>query len=94
MKTVDFPYRNVDIAKDQPEYKTLPALVVGDEKGTVISCWEMTDEELEQVKKTKRIYLSLWTFGQPLQPQRLATDISDFFELTNNEKPEPPADPE
>lgn len=85
MKAVDFPYKNVDIAKDQPEYNTLPALVLGDRNGTVISCWELTDEEIEELKKTKRIYLSLWTFGQPLQPQRMAVNIDEFIELKRGE---------
>lgn len=31
-----------------------------------VSCWEFTDEEIQEIIKTKRIYVSLWSgFTQP-----------------------------
>ena len=81
MKPVEFPGHNVVFAKDQPEYLPLPALRVPGPEGEVITCWELSDEELEEIKRTKRIYLSQWTFNNPLQPIRMTTELSDNIEL-------------
>lgn len=70
MKPVEFDGWNAEIAKDQKEYLTLPAHIAKD--GEVVSCWELSDEEIEEIKKTKRIYLGISTFNKPLQPQRLS----------------------
>lgn len=66
MKPVMFDYQNCIYAEDQPEYLPLPAHKKED--GTVISCWELSDNELEQLIKTKKIYIGVLTFNQPLQP--------------------------
>jgi len=66
-------------AKDQPEYLPLPALKTED--GLVVTCWELTDEEVEQVVKNKKFYFSQLTFNQPLQPMRPVTDLSDLIEI-------------
>lgn len=66
-------------AKDQPEYQPLPALKTDD--GLVVTCWELTDEEVEQVVKNKKFYFSQLTFNQPLQPMRPVTDLSDLIEI-------------
>lgn len=39
--------RYIEFAKDQPQYRTLPALVGND--GTVITQWEFTEEELHKI---------------------------------------------
>lgn len=66
MKPVEFTGCNVLFGADQPEYLPLPALRLPD--GDVITCWEITDEELSEIVKTKRIYFSQLTFYQALQP--------------------------
>jgi hypothetical protein len=78
MKPISFKGQNVVFAKDQPEYQPLPALRMPD--GEVITCWELSDEELEGVTKTKRIYLSQLTFNQALQPVKISVDLSDGIE--------------
>jgi len=77
MKPVTFPGVNVIIAKDQPEYLPLPAIVL--EGGEVITCWELSDEELLQLIDTKRIYLSQLTFSSPLQPILPSVNLEDYF---------------
>lgn len=79
MKPVNFIGCNVVYAKDQPEYQPLPALKTED--GLVITCFELTDEEVEQVVKNRRFYFSQLTFNQPLQPMRPVTDLSDLIEI-------------
>jgi len=60
-----------EIAKDQDEYRTLPAIVCDD--GTVISRWELSEEELLEVMETKSIYLTVMTFNRGLSPVLLDT---------------------
>ena len=69
MKPVDFPGANTTFGKEQPEYLPLPAYWREDE---VTSCWELTPEEVNEVIATRRIYVTLVNFNQPLQPQRVS----------------------
>lgn len=68
MKPVEFPGVNVVFAKDQPEYMPLPAMKIpNDPQGLIITKWQLSPEELERVKETGTIHLSMLTFNQPLQ---------------------------
>lgn len=71
MKPIEFSQQNVVFAKDQPEYLPLPAY---SRDGEVTSCWGMTWRERLRALLTGRVYLTLLTFGQPLQPQILSTE--------------------
>lgn len=89
MIPVEFPEANVTYAKDQPEYKPLP--VFKDDKGTVVSCWQLTDEDIEQIKENKCLWLSVMTFNQPLQPLFMSSKKNDVLvpileETENNEQ--------
>lgn len=76
MKPVEFPGVNVVFAKDQPEYIPLPAMKVpNDPQGLIITKWQLSPEELERVKETGTIHLSMLTFNQPLQPVLLTVDF-------------------
>lgn len=55
------------IAKDQPEYQPLPAVITTD--GTVISRWSLTWRERLRVLWTGSLWFQQLTFGYPLQPQ-------------------------
>lgn len=70
MKPVHFEGCNVEIAKDQPEYLTLPAHVSGDEHGVVTSCWRLGPLERLRVLFTGRLFLQAMTHRKPLQPQK------------------------
>lgn len=72
MSPVQFPQANAVIAKDQPEYLPLPSHASPNRK-VITSCWELTDDELETVLMTRRIFVSQLTFAQPLQPLVLQT---------------------
>lgn len=78
LSIVDFPERNVEIAKDQPQYQTLPAYVDSKE-GTITSCWELTPEQIAEVGRTGKIWLRVLTFGNPLQPVLLSVLKEDFI---------------
>lgn len=62
----------VVIAKDQPEYIPLPAVVLAKAHGTpVMTRWRLTDEERELIKFGHDVVLTQMTFGGPLQPVHL-----------------------
>lgn len=79
MKPVEFEGHNVVFAKDQPEYLPLPALKLED--GYVVTCWELTPEEVSNIAVTKRLYIGLMTFNMPLQPLLPAAELADLFEI-------------
>lgn len=68
MKPIKFPEQNCVFAEFQPEYLPLP--VHKTSEGQVISCWSLTLKERIRLLLTGRIYLSVLTFNNPLQPQR------------------------
>ena len=72
MRTVEFSEQTVVFAKDQPEYRPLPAYRHdGDPTGRIVCCWELTWRERLRLLWAGRIWHSVLTFNQPLQPQKL-----------------------
>ena len=69
MKPLDFDGVNVIFGTNQPEYQPLPGECIGKpETGQVITCWGLDADELKIVQETGRIFVSVLTFGQHLQP--------------------------
>src|SRR5207237_1292972 len=62
----------VKFAKDQPQYRVLPALKLAD--GTVITRWRCSWRDRWRLLWRGDLWLSVLTFQQPLQPVRLDTD--------------------
>lgn len=81
MKPIEFNGQNVVYGENQPEYLPLPALKLPD--GQVITCWELSDEEIEVIVKNKKMYLSQLTFNHPLQPILPVTELSDLITYIN-----------
>ena len=79
MRPIEFPGHNIVFGKDQPEYRPLPAMKLPD--GTVITCWEFTEDEIESLMLNGKIYFQQLTFNQPLQPIMPMLDLSDNIEL-------------
>ena len=52
----------------------------GDE-GENISCWELSDEDIEQLKKTRKIWLWIWAQRHP----PVALDLQDPWEKSEPE---------
>ena len=84
MKAIQFEECNVEIAKNQKEYRTLPAFV-DKEIGTVTTCFELDNEELKQIRRTKKFWLTLLTFNKPLQP--IQTTCLNPFQHIEESKP-------
>jgi len=74
MKLIEFPEQTVVIAKNQPEYRPLPAHQFRDENGTIACCWQLTILERIRVLFTGKIWHQILTFNGPLQPQLLTVD--------------------
>lgn len=77
MKPSEFPQQNIVFAEDQDEFLDLPAHF-DTSQGVATFCLSLNKEEIEQVKKTGKIYLSIFTGGQPLQP--IGTSFLNPFE--------------
>ncbi len=65
MKPIKFEDTCKDFGKDQPEYKTLPVLIVQDDQGQVFtSCWKLSFWERIKMIFSGKIYLGILG-GQP-----------------------------
>jgi len=69
MKPIEFKQQNCVFAKDQKDYKPLPAFMTKD--GMVVSCWRLSFAERLRVLLGRRIWVVTRTFRQSLQPQWL-----------------------
>lgn len=69
MKPIRFTGWNTSFAEDQPEYQVLPGCMREGDEGEFISCWKLTFLERLKLLFSGRLYLSCYTFNQPLQPQ-------------------------
>lgn len=74
VQPIPFEKQNVVIAKDQHPYLPLPGQMFGDAQGTLLTSWEVTDEDLEEIIRTRRVWVTTLTMGHPLQPFRLSSD--------------------
>jgi hypothetical protein len=83
MKPKNFPGVNIVFGEGQPQYQPLPALRTPD--GTVITCWELSDEEIETITKNRCMYFKQATFNNPLQPIFPMADLGDDIALTHDE---------
>ncbi len=74
MNPIIFPGHNTVFAKDQPEYLPLPAFVDPGRNGNVITCWQLTWKERIKILWTGKLWLDVYSFHKPLQPQRPSVD--------------------
>lgn len=59
----------VSVARDQAEYLELTAaLYAVNGADTLLTRWTFTEEERKRIAAGEDIYLSLMTFGHPMQP--------------------------
>jgi len=78
MEPIEFPEVNSRIAEDQEEYVTLPSCIRTDKpEGHIITCFELTDAEIEELVKTKKLWHVQLAFLQPMQPIMLSTAKPD-----------------
>jgi len=78
MKPIDFEGANIVFGKNQPEYQPLPAKQV--DNNTIMTCWELSDDDILLINSSKKIWLGVKTFGNPLQPVLLTASRTDIDE--------------
>lgn len=85
MIAIDFEESNMDLAKNQPQYQTMPVHVdPTDPDVPVTACLELSEEEIAEIVLTKKIWHTQLCFGDRVQPIRMSTTKPDihFIELT------------
>lgn len=83
MMPVGFREANMIYAKDQKEYLPLPAYQPPDSKrGEVVSCWRLSLKERIVLLFSGCLWLSVWTFKNPLQPIQLTVIKGDVIPST------------
>lgn len=82
MKPIKTRHTNIVFGEGKDAYEPLPAWK--NKQGQVVTCWELTDEEIQQLIQSKKIYLMQLTFNQPLQPVSLHSEnpILDYVPHT------------
>lgn len=68
MKPIEFTESMYVLAAPKGQEKEVDPLPVYSDKQKCISCWELTDEEIEIIKKTKKVYLGVlsWKTQPPV----------------------------
>lgn len=73
MKPMEFPEQTEVIAKNQPQYRPLPAYRFKEENGgEIVCCWKLTWRERVTIMVSGKLWHSILTFNRPLQPQWLS----------------------
>ena len=86
MKVVEFEEQTTVYAKNQPQYRQLPAHVhTHDVQGRITCRWRMTWRERLTVLFTGTIWHQILTFHGPLQPQLLMVDKPPMNEPQQSE---------
>lgn len=70
-------YKRRVIGADQPEYQPLPAIVHETFEQTILSGWRLSWRERLRVLVVGRVYVQLLTFGDPVQPQIVSTELPE-----------------
>jgi len=80
MHPIEFKEQNIVFAKDQPEYRPLPAFKNDSPQGEVISCYKLSFIERLQILFTGKMWISVLSFNKPLTPQFLSVYKSEVFQ--------------
>jgi len=67
MKAITFPEANHEFGEGQDDFENIPVLIVP-RHGTILYCFELTDEEKEEIAKTGKIWFSQMTQMKAMQP--------------------------
>ena len=81
MNPIKFKESNTTFGVGQEGVEELPALILQEH---VISCWKLSFKEVLRLLITRRLWLCVATFGNPLQPLFMSTKSEDIFTTNNN----------
>jgi hypothetical protein len=78
LRLIEFPGHNTVIAKTQKEYMPLPAYREPEygknTRGVLTCCWQLTWRERLKLLWSGKVWHTVLTFWEPLQPQLLEVD--------------------
>jgi hypothetical protein len=74
-KVTDNQPINTKVAEKQEEYATLPANYA---KGVMAFAFELSEEDLKNIQKNKRVYVLLQTGGPAMPPINVGVDPTSF----------------
>jgi hypothetical protein len=89
MIPVQFPESNGVLAGQQDEYEPIAIYAFHDEQGRVVCCFRLSDAEIEEIVRTRTVWLQQLTFGQRFQPIGLSTQRPDDLPQSAGERKEP-----
>lgn len=76
---IEFKEQTVVFAKEQPEYRPLPAHKFKDDpQGRIAFCWKLSLRDRVKVLITGKLWHQVLTFNRALQPQLLSCDKPDM----------------
>jgi hypothetical protein len=77
MIPVQFPESNDVLARDQDEYEPLPIFRFEGAEGRVAFCCRLSEWEIDEIRRTRTLWIQQLTFGQRFQPVALSTQRPD-----------------
>ena len=78
MEPIKFNEANTVYGKGKENlYEALHALIFDD--GKVVTCWKLSFKDILRIIFTKKLWLCVATFNNPLQPLFMSTNKRDIF---------------
>lgn len=77
MIPVKFPEANAVLGAAQDDYEPLPIRRFDGPEGRVVMCFRLSPAELEEIARTRTLWIQQLTFDQPFQPIALSTQRPD-----------------
>jgi hypothetical protein len=81
MIPVQFTEANMILGEDQDDYEPLPVHKHSDEWGSISCAFRLSDQEIEELVKTRTLWHTQLTFGNVFHPVRLSTLKPDGMPL-------------
>ena len=65
-------HQEIKVAENQPQYETLPCIPVNNGQD-MIARFKLSESEIEEITRTKSVWVVLKTFGNQIQPFFITT---------------------
>lgn len=79
MKFIKYPEADTVIGKAQPEYNPLHGRLEAHNRGRVVMCLQLDNEEIETLRdRDGCLWVELLTFNNPMQPISISLDKPEF----------------
>ena len=80
MIPVIFKEANSIFDSRDPNMLSLPVEIVPGSSGQLNTCWELSKEEIETIKETGLVWLSILSFGRPIPPVLLSSERPENYD--------------